>query len=568
MNRFKRTMTAVGTAVVLMATGAALATPATAAPATAAPFGTAGDTGTKGLESAVPAATVHKTKDGRFIVSTSWQRYDGPDPTPVRVEVRRAGTDKVVAVIDRFTENFDDGGTSEGGDDWKWYEADDQPLVLDEMGDYELDVYAEDRNGKELSRRNAGRCTYALDARFQASSSRTEFSLDHLDTKVTGTVTAVHPRTGARLPLPGGKVRATLGEGAADAVSDAQGRFTVSVAALGTEEGLALTVRLTSGDTARSAKIPVTIKAQQAVLTLSTPGPFTVRYGTAVPLRGTVGRRAADGTVKAVAGVQVTAQDDGGGGPSALAVTGADGRFTLSPTIVRTGSWEVNAEEVWLTGGGTRTATVAKVTHTTKVVEEKLVSTTKYGKLTISGKVVVDGVTSQQAPVQIQYRSSSRHWVTAGSIVVPYGKTFTTTVSAPHGEPASTWRVYTPGTTTIGPSTGTRVIRQPRTATTLGADFGRRTVAKGEQLSLSGVLKTYDPVKGEAAYGGQTVRFYFQPTGSAVWQEMGSAVSRADGSVSRKFTAQTSGVWRLRFIDADAAHLAATSGVSLIKVTG
>ncbi|MER5483227.1 hypothetical protein ABT024_08415 [Streptomyces sp. NPDC002812] len=561
-------MTAVGTAVVLASMGAVVAPAAIAAPpgtpgasspaAVPAELRTqpATDTGAKSLETGVPTAGIFRDERNRFIVFTGDQDVYAWPPTPVRVEVRRAGSDKVVAVIDRLTYYFEDRGTSETEGDYGWYQGDEQPLLLDAIGDYELDVYAKDRDGKELVRRNAGRSTYAVDARFEASSGQTDFSLDDLDTQVTGTVTAVHPRRGVRLPLAGAKVRVSLGDGTVDVVSDALGRFTTSVAALGNETSLSLTVKLLSGDTEKPLTIPVRTKPQEAVLTLSTPGPLTVRYGTAVNLRGKLARRAADGTVKPVAGGHLAIQENVPDSSRAPVAAGADGTFTYAPTIRRTGGWNVSVEDIWLTGGGTRTATVAKVTHTTKVVEEKLVSTTKYGKLTISGKVTVDGITGQQAPIEIQYQTSPGKWVTRQSFTVPYDKTFTVTVSATSPY-ADQWRVHTPGTTNIGPSTGTRVIRQPR----IGTEFttpriAPRPVAKGQQLTVSGVLRTYDSTKGYAVYPGQKVRYYFRPDGSTVTQEVGTSVSLANGGFSKEFTAQTSGNWFIRFVDADATHLA------------
>ncbi|MDD9379594.1 hypothetical protein M8Z33_23645 [Streptomyces sp. ZAF1911] len=226
----------------------------------------------------------------------------------------------------------------------------------------------------------------------------------------------------------------------------------------------------------------------------------------------------------------------------------------------------MSVDDIWLKGDGTRTATVA-ATHTTKVVEEKLVSTTKYAKLTISGKVTVDGITGQQAPVEIQYQTDRGYWETRHSLMVPYNKTFTVTVGAAY---ADRWRVHTPGTKNIGPSTGTRVIRQPRTRTEFTTvRIAPRPVAKGQQLTVSGVLRTYDTAKGYAVYPGQKVRYCFQPDGSTVTQEVGTSVSLADGGFSKKFTAQTSGYWWIRFVDADAAHLATGyHPLGRVQVTG
>ncbi|MFE4262452.1 hypothetical protein [Streptomyces sp. NPDC056883] len=558
MNSFRRTMTAVGTAVVIAAVGALAAPAASAAVPAARQAALAADPEAKSAAIALPAASVRQNQNNQFIVFV-----DGNASAPSRVEVRRAGTDKVVAVVDQLTYN-DPGPDESGGPFVQWYEGDKQPLVLDDMTDYELDVYAKDGT-TEVSRRNAGRFTYAFDARVEAKSSQQEFSLDDLDTQVTGSVTAVHPRTGERLPLKGAAVRARLGEGRADGVSDAQGKFTTTVAALGTEKTLAQTVALASGGTEVPVTTPAKIRAQKSTLTLNPTAPLTARYGTAVPVRGKLTRLADDGTVKPATGRNVAASGAG----KATASTGPDGSYTLLPPLLRTGSLGVSVQDAWLLGDGTRTATVAKVTHTTKVVEEKLVSTDKYGGLTFSGKVTVDGITSQQAPIQIQFQLRPGTWVTRQSFTVPYNKTFTVKVTQPSSQyPSDGWRVYTPGTSNIGPSTGTQVLRQTRAETQITDEHaGPDYVDKGKQLSVSGVLKTSTP-DGFVPYPGQKVRYYFRPNGSTTWKEMGTSVSGANGAVSKKFTAQTSGYWRIRFVDADATHLVSTGHEDRVRVTG
>ncbi|MCX4779157.1 hypothetical protein [Streptomyces sp. NBC_01264] len=556
MNSFKRTMTAVGTAVVLTAVGALAAPAAHAAPG-AAPVSAAADAEAKAAKAASGVyASIFQRAHNEFAV------YLDDVWLPKRVEVRRAGTDKVVAVVDDLTYHQEDSGESgvEGRD---WYEGD-KPLVLDDMADYELDVYS-GANGDVITR-SAGRSTYALDARIEAKSSQQEFSLDDLDTQVTGTVTAVHPRTGERLPLAGARVRAALGEGSADVVSDAQGKFATSVSALGTESqaSMYVNVALASGDTETRVSTPAKIRAQKAALTLSTTGPFTARYGTKVTLRGTLTRTADNGTVKPAAGRRVLLS----GIQNMEAFAGADGSYTALAPVYRPGSLNVAVGDSWLVGDRTRTATVTKITHMTKVTEEKIASSDKYGKLTISGKVTVDGYTTQQASIEIQYSDRGR-WVTRQSFVVPYNKTFSVTVSTPSTRQVSGWRVYTPGTTNIAPSTGTQVLRTTRTETRItDARFGPRTVAKGKQLFVLGVLNNYSPEGGYTIYPGQKVRFYFRPDGSTEWKEMGTAVTRADGSVGKKFTAETSGYWRIRFVDADASHLASTGMEGRIRVTG
>ncbi|MDD9377093.1 hypothetical protein M8Z33_10500 [Streptomyces sp. ZAF1911] len=557
MNSFKRTMTAVGTAVVIAAVGALAAPAASAAVPAARQAALAADPEAKSAAIALPAAWVRQNQNNQFIVFV-----DAKASAPSRVEVRLAGTDKVVAVVDQLT-YVDMGPSESGGPVVDWYEGDKQPLVLADVGDYELDVYAKDGT-TEVSRRNAGRFTHAIDARIEAKSSRQEFSLDALDTQVTGTVTAVHPRTGERLPMTSAKIAARLGDGRADGWSDAQGKFTITVAALGTEKTLTHTVALASGGTEVPVTTPATIRAQKSTLTLTPTAPLTARYGTAVPVRGSLTRLADDGTVKPAAGRNVAASGAG----KATASTGPDGSYTLLPPLLRTGSLGVSVQDAWLLGDGTRTATVAKVTHTTKVMEEKLVATDKYGGLTFSGKVTVDGITSQQAPIQIQFQYYPGKWVTRQSFTVPYNKTFTVKVTQPSSQyPSDGWRVYTPGTSNIGPSTGTQVLRQTRAATQITDErSGSSYVTKGEQLSVSAVLKTSTP-GGFVPYPGQKVRYYFRPSPDSAWKEMGTSVSGADGAVSKKFTAQTSGYWRIRFVDADANHLVSRGPERRVRVT-
>ncbi|MCY0936132.1 hypothetical protein [Streptomyces sp. H34-S4] len=559
-----------GTAVVLATVGAITAPAAGAAsggaPGASSPLAVpaeqraevAADPGAKAVQDSVPGAGVFQRPNHEFIVWTQ----DSGSLTQLRVEVRRAGTDEVVAVVDDLVEYYDMGGDSLEPGTW-WNQGDSQPLVLDEMGDYEPDVYAKDTAGKELTRRNAGRFTYALDARIEARSSQQEFSLDDLDTQVTGSVTAVHPRTGERLPLSGAMVRARLGWGSADVVSDAQGRFATPVAATGDERTLSQSVALASGDTEVPATAPARIRTQKAMLTLYTKLPLTARYGTERALNGKLTRRADDGTVKPAAHRLV-------GIPHMVSeFTGPDGSYTLSPRITETGPLGVSVEDSWLTGDGTRTTTVAKVTHTTKFAEEKLASSDKYGRLTISGKVLVDGYTTQQAKIEVQFPISPGRWVTHQSFVVPYNKTFTLTVNPPGGRASEGWRVHTPGSTNIGPSTSTKVIRPTRTETTLtDVRFGPRPVAKGRQLYVSAVLNTYTRTTGSVPYPGQKVRYYFRPDGATVWQEMGTSISLANGAVGKKFTAQASGHWRIRFVDADAAHIVANGTEGRIEVTG
>ncbi|MFF1415932.1 hypothetical protein ACFVX6_40235 [Streptomyces sp. NPDC058289] len=112
---------------------------------------------------------------------------------------------------------------------------------------------------------------------------------------------------------------------------------------------------------------------------------------------------------------------------------------------------------------------------------------------------------------------------------MPYNKTFTVKVTTPSSKyPSDGWRVYTPGTSDIGPGTGKKVLRQTRAQTQIaGERFGPRPVAKGRPLYVAAVLDHYTPTEGFVPYAGRKVRYYFRPDGSTVWKQTGTSPAPA-----------------------------------------
>ncbi|MFJ7272832.1 hypothetical protein ACIQV3_40490 [Streptomyces sp. NPDC099050] len=551
MKGFRTAMTVIGAAVVLGIVGTAVVpVAAIAAPAARAAV----------VADAVPDAWVEVFNGTHFRVMV-----DDHKVAPTRVDVRPVGSDVVVATLDEFQYESDTVGSGEP--DIGWYEANDE-LRLDGMGDYELDVYVPANGGGVVGRKAAGRFTYALDPKLEVASDQKEFSLDDLGTNATGSVTAVHPLTGVRGPLAGARVTVQLGWGRSNVVSDSAGKFTTRVAAQGQEYSLALSARLEKGVGTPSAAQPVRIRPQQAALTLSGPSNgLTVRYGAEPTFRGAITRVTDDGKTVAAAGRIVMAEPAQTGGSTASSRSEADGTFAVSPRVTAAGSWKVSSQDPWLGKAPAQTATVAKVTHTTDVVEEKVVSTDRYRKMTISGKIVVDGVTTQKAPVEIQAQVGGGRWVTQKTLTVDYNKTFTTTVEVFAEFPASPWRIYSPGTQNIGPSTGAD-LRPGRLQTRFElVRVGPKPVRKGETMFVAGTLKTYGPSGHSHNYPGRKVRYYFKPTGGTAWKEMGSSITRADGTFGAKFKAVSDGTWRVRHVDTDAQHFASTSHAVYLDVS-
>lgn len=552
MKGFRTAMTVIGAAVALGIVGTAVApVAAIAAPAARAAV----------VVGAVPDAWVEVSNGTHFRVMVGDHNV-----APTRVDVRPVGSDVVVATLDKFWYESDTVGSEEP--DTGWYAAHDE-LRLDGMGDYELDVYVPSDGGGVAGRKGAGRFTYALDPKLDVASDQKQFSLDDLDATATGSVTAVHPRTGERGPRAGALVSVQLGWGRSDVVSDSEGKLTTLVAAQGKESSLSLSARLEEGVQTPSAAQPVRIRPQQAALTLGGPSKgLTVRYGAEASFRGAITRVTDDGRTVAAAGRTAIAEPLKPGGLSASSVSGADGTFAVGPRVTAAGSWKVSGQDPWLVKTPAHTATVVKVAHTTDVVEEKVVSTDRYRKMTISGKIVVDGVTTQKAPVEIQAKVGGGRWVTQKTLTVDYNKTFTTTVEVFAEFPSSPWRIYSPGTQNIGPSTAADL--QPGRLQTRfeRVRVGPKPVWKGETMFVAGTLKAYGLSHYSHNYPGRKVRYYFKPTGGTVRKEMGSSITRADGTFGAKFKAVSDGTWRVRHVDTDAQHFASTSHTVYLDVRG
>lgn len=95
-----------------------------------------------------------------------------------------------------------------------------------------------------------------------------------------------------------------------------------------------------------------------------------------------------------------------------------------------------------------------------------------------------------------------------------------------------------------------------------------KPVCMGETMFVAGTLKAYGLSGYSHNYPGRKVRSYFKPTGGTVWKEVGSSITRADGTFGAKFKAVSDGTWPVRHVDTDARHFASTSHTVYLDVRG
>ncbi|GLF95093.1 DUF4198 domain-containing protein [Streptomyces yaizuensis] len=523
-------MTVWGTAVALAASGGV-----TALGASAQPIGT------------VRADQRSVAPEGNVFVSSGddYRAFVLDNGTKLtRVEIRPRGGKDAVATLTTFTRREDDEAV--------WWES--PVFALDAIGSYEMDIYAEDpRTGREVSRPNADTFLYSPGADIEVSSDQDEFSLDDLEAVATGRATARDPRTGERVPLAGTTVSVYTQDwgngGIIQVRTDADGRFSTPYTVLGTEQELWLNARIDDDLGRELGRQGLRIRPQKSSVELSGPTRnLTARYG-GTPISGRITRIADDGTVRPAVRQYTMAQclkSCGNTGSTFGPVTSADGSFTISPRVTMPGSWRIQSRSPWLTHTSGGELNYAKVTHTTRMTEEKVVSTTK-NKLTFSARPLLrDGTSSQPATVLVRARRHNGEWATISQKNVPFGRTATFTADAPLFR-VTGWRLSVLEKSGIGPSDG-KVLNPGRLQTWFNMKSHPRLLDKGDPLTLKGTLYTATAKNTAQGFAGQRVHYSFRAPGTA-WKSMGTVTTDKNGAFTKTFKAERAGDWKVDFTD-------------------
>ncbi|WP_407836829.1 hypothetical protein ACE1OC_10660 [Streptomyces sp. DSM 116496] len=493
--------------------------------------------------------------DGAFRVK--FQSYEGWSVgNGLAVRVREKGTGAVVARVGGF-----DSGVC-GDEDCSYSNYTSAPATLDKMAAYDLEVVRNEGQSNEEVAAETGVLNYAINPKIEGfASSVPSLSYDSRSGQSSGRVVAEDPKTRQVRPLAGAevKVQAYSGE-AAQLTTDGAGRFAGPFAFRGDEREAHLLASLVGSESVWS-KLPLPIRKQATKLNVSSPGAtVTARFGTKIPVRGTLTRTADDGTQKPLDeglavtkdGCVVAYREDCGNGVGGFRVTG-DAKMT------------VGFSSAWFEPSSSSFAVHA--THMS-AFEGLVGHVDQYRNITYTGKLIVkDGTVPAGATARVHFDFSGdngKTWTYVGSTTTTYNTPFTLKSPYSSAKPGL-WRLRH-GTANVGPTTSQtfQFIRRPTQLT--ADDVTPEGVTRGTTITAKGLLThrystTWKP------FAGQTVRIYFKPaTPGSAWKQLGTAKTLANGTFSRKFTADQDGTWQMRYDDAPATHYASKGREDYVDV--
>ncbi|MFF1410857.1 hypothetical protein ACFVX6_13885 [Streptomyces sp. NPDC058289] len=444
------------------------------------------------------------------------------------------------------------------------------------MGVYDMELVRNEGKTDEQVGALTGILNFAINPRFTSlTSSVSTVSYDRRSGVASGTLVAEDPNTHEVKPLTGADVNLypTAIE-PSRLTTDGEGRFTGPFGFYGSEPKTVLTARL-GGDWGVSKEVALQVRKQTAKLTVKAPGAVANgRYETFLPVRGTLTRVAEDGTEQPVSGTQVSVTKDGcvvvtdtsecGNGYDN---TRPDGSFDVDYQVLGDAKMSVQVSSPWFETVVPYRFSV-NATHMSAFSGLKG-SVDKFQKVTFTGKLVVTEGTvpaGTSANVQFQYSADKgKTWQYAGKFDTTYGETFTHATRWPAGE-STLWRLVHGAQRSVGPTESQPVSLGRRLTRIASDDVTPEGVRRGTSITAKGLLtqKIGTAWKPQA---GQTVRIYFKPaTPGGAWKQMGTATTLANGTFSRKFTAQQDGTWQMRYVDAPATHYASNGREDYVDV--
>ncbi|MFF1411456.1 hypothetical protein ACFVX6_16975 [Streptomyces sp. NPDC058289] len=419
-----------------------------------------------------------------------------------------------------------------------------QPLKLPAIGIYGLEI------GSEADHVTCGDFDYRLRTEVKDMSATDQVSLDNLKTTVSAVVTTFDPRTAVTAPLANTKVTIKNEAVTQEATTDAQGKLTSPFTFRGTETSshVSFGLQATSDMDGKGASFEVPAVPQRAVIAINPASqPIVAPLGAIATVKGQALRIAADGTRRPVPeGTPLTA--DLTGAP----VTKADGRFERKVKV----DWQNTVETSW--ANGRYYPWLEFKNHSITVNTTGQVSFSQYKaaidsarRVTFTGvlgfKPAPSGIVGDM-PVTAWYSVDGKTgWKKRGTFTADFSTPFTHTLP---GNSDGYWRLSSQYAMT-------EPVRLTRTATTFTYfNAAPEPVRKGQTFTIKGTLQHQTPAK---AYGGQTVLFYFRPTGSKGFIYQGHSVTAANGTFVHPFKADRTGTWIARYRDADGKHFNAES---------
>ncbi|MFJ2233066.1 hypothetical protein [Streptomyces sp. NPDC087859] len=476
-------------------------------------------------------------------------------------------TDAPVATVTGFTQKY---WTSSWEGVWA-----SQPVHLDTLGDYTIDVEATNTAGETTVQKNAGTLRYRKQPVVDGFTvTPLTPDIEHRTVTGEGDLVLRDPSTRETVPMPGASVDLHLGQsGDLTVTTDEAGHFSASRELT---DGGGWAWATYDGDLGYATVYPwldITPKTAKTRFVLDKDKrSFHVTAGQKVSVTGTLQYLSGDAW-KPLAGIPVEMDyRDGSTSDATEATTDADGRFTLEKYAYgRETVYEVGftpyPHNPWIE----RSAKVEVPVRTTATTEftEFTARLDEYARLDVTGIVAARGRdTGDSLNVDLQYSADGRtSWTTKKTLKTQLDHQFI--VEDLPGYTDGYWRLRYAGSAAKDiKGTVSDSLRRNRALTRVkDANASPEPVYKGRTITVKGVLQERKAGSTSwTAYGDKKVRILFRPKGKSTWYLMATVTTKTSGSFSKGFTAQQDGTWVPVFLYPDSKHFVGSGTEDYVDV--
>lgn len=450
-----------------------------------------------------------------------------------------------------------------------------QPVHLDTLGDYTIDIEATNTAGETTVQKNAGTLKYQKQPVISGFTvTPLTPDIEHRTVTGEGDLVLRDPSTRETVPLPGASVDLRLGQnGDLTVTSDEAGHFSASRELT---DGGGWAWATYNGDLGYATVYPwLDIRTQPAktrfVLDKDKRN-FHVTSGQKIAVTGTLQYLSGD-QWKPLAGVPVELDyRDGSITDASEDTTDADGRFTLEKypygrkTVYEVGfpAYPYNA---WIE----RTAKVEVPVWTTATTDftEFTARIDEYARLEITGSLRAAGRdTGGSVNVDVQYSADGRTgWTTKKTLRTQLDSQFI--VEDLPGHTDGYWRLRYAGSAAkdMKGSVSDSLRRNRALTRVKDGNASPEPVYKGRTITVKGVLQERKVGSTSwTAYGDKKVQILFRPKGESGWYLMSTVTTKASGSFSKGFTAQQDGTWVAVHLYPDGKHFVGSGTEDYVDV--
>ncbi len=488
----------------------------------------------------------------------------GEDVTEITATLRPAGSAESDAPVVKVTDFKQTNWISNWEGVWS-----SQPVHLDTLGDYTIDVEATTSAGETTVRKDAGTLRYREQPVFQDFTvTPTEPTIEDKTVTVSGDLVVRNPSTRATEPLPGASVNLRIGQRIeTTATTDEKGHFSVSRELA--EGGWAWATHQGDLGYASTSWVDIAPKPAPTRFVLDKAS-FHPTAGERITVSGTLQYQSGS-EWKPLSGIplEMDHKDSSTSNPIE-AITDAAGRFSFAAGPYQKTVYELAfapyPHNQWIQRSATADISVS-VTATTKF-RGFTASLDKYAELSVSGTLgIVGDDHSERVSVAVQYSPDGKTgWTTEQTVKTSFDSQFHTRLP---GYTDGYWRLKYAGSTTYDvKGTTSGALRENRALTRIkDANASPEPVRKGRTITVKGVLQERKAGSSTwKAYGTKKVQILFRPKGKKTWYLMTTVTSKANGSFGKGITARQDGTWVPVFLKPDSKHFVGSGKEDYVDV--